>query len=147
MISHPTKLSDLLQILKTPKPASSEPKKLTEKQILKLIRVEVGPTSPILFKDLQENFPAYTRLTLASPTIVVDSAGERYVSLERLKSVFSEFGAKKTRCQFCGLSDANLACGGCKVVRYCSEECQSQDWIRRAHKGLCQILNLQRARG
>ena len=41
------------------------------------------------------------------------------------------------RCKKCGgLGKPELlACGGCKVVRYCSAECQKADW--KTHKGTC----------
>jgi len=39
-------------------------------------------------------------------------------------------------CEKCGKSATTTKrCGGCKLVRYCSQECQLQDW--RAHKVDC----------
>ncbi|KAJ7247211.1 hypothetical protein C8J57DRAFT_1240926 [Mycena rebaudengoi] len=42
-------------------------------------------------------------------------------------------------CEFCGLQETQLLrhklCGGCKVIRYCSRNCQTSDWQR--HKNAC----------
>jgi hypothetical protein len=32
-------------------------------------------------------------------------------------------------------------CGGCKVTRYCSAECQRKDW-KMGHKGICQAFKV-----
>ena len=36
----------------------------------------------------------------------------------------------------CGEVNANFVCGGCKLVRYCSKDCQKADW-KKNHKKLC----------
>jgi len=46
--------------------------------------------------------------------------------------------AKTIPCGKCGL-DARLFCGKCKAVRYCSKECQADDW--EAHRLSCEIYN------
>lgn len=46
---------------------------------------------------------------------------------------------KMTRfCQWCNLGDENIMkrCSGCKIVHYCSKECQLKDW-KNGHKELC----------
>ena len=40
-------------------------------------------------------------------------------------------------CAHCGLS-ARMKCGSCKVVNYCSTDCQAQDWNH--HKPVCSML-------
>lgn len=37
-----------------------------------------------------------------------------------------------------GVSGKGRACGGRRVARYCSKDCQSQQWIR--HKPVCKRL-------
>lgn len=40
------------------------------------------------------------------------------------------------RCATCNMSHESLKkCGGCKMVRYCSERCQTEDWAE--HKHVC----------
>ena len=39
-------------------------------------------------------------------------------------------------CQYCNKSDCLLRCSRCRVVYYCSKECQFQDWHWR-HKKDC----------
>ena len=42
------------------------------------------------------------------------------------------------RCRFCQARDcvSLRACGGCKLARYCSRECQLADWSE--HREVCQ---------
>ncbi len=40
-------------------------------------------------------------------------------------------------CLTCGSSGAELVCGVCKTARYCSEQCQGEDW-EVGHAGACQ---------
>ncbi|KAF9490423.1 hypothetical protein BDN71DRAFT_191854 [Pleurotus eryngii] len=35
----------------------------------------------------------------------------------------------------CGVEKASLRCSKCRVVRYCSKECQAEDW--KYHKSIC----------
>ncbi|KAL4249339.1 MYND-type zinc finger protein samB [Abortiporus biennis] len=42
-------------------------------------------------------------------------------------------------CEKCG-KDATLVCSGCKHTRYCSAECQSEDW--KNHKKPCKIQQM-----
>ena len=45
------------------------------------------------------------------------------------------------RCATCNMSHESLKkCGGCKMVRYCSNQCQTDDW--REHKKVCRRENL-----
>lgn len=44
------------------------------------------------------------------------------------------------RCQYCFKTDEKLSkCSGCKVVHYCSKECQKQGW--KIHKVYCKSCN------
>ncbi|KIX95449.1 uncharacterized protein Z520_08966 [Fonsecaea multimorphosa CBS 102226] len=36
-----------------------------------------------------------------------------------------------------------LKCGGCKVARYCSKECQVKDWKQGQHKVVCKAIKLR----
>lgn len=40
-------------------------------------------------------------------------------------------------CKTCGRNGGKF-CGDCKIVLYCSKDCQVKDWLK--HKGTCQIL-------
>ena len=35
-------------------------------------------------------------------------------------------------------------CGGCKVLKYCSNTCQKEDWLKGPHKNECKYLKYQR---
>lgn len=43
------------------------------------------------------------------------------------------------KCATCDVADAVKSCSACKVVRYCSSECQKKGW-KRGHKKLCKWL-------
>jgi ubiquitin carboxyl-terminal hydrolase 36/42 len=43
------------------------------------------------------------------------------------------------RCGLCSKPGTKYRCGSCKVVHYCSPECQRTHWTK-GHKGQCQVL-------
>ncbi len=43
-----------------------------------------------------------------------------------------------TYCNVCRKENAKYHCGKCKLVNYCSSECQINDWKERNHKVDCQ---------
>ena len=46
---------------------------------------------------------------------------------------------KGTVCNSCGLiKPETFRCSGCKAIRYCSKECQKDDWLE--HKDFCKSL-------
>ena len=47
----------------------------------------------------------------------------------------SVFNCCQSECQ----NPSKSVCGGCKVVRYCSAECQKSDWNQQ-HKVLCTAI-------
>lgn len=46
-------------------------------------------------------------------------------------------GGKQNMCRYCGEENALKLCGGCKRVKYCSKECQAEDWKTLDHKMIC----------
>jgi hypothetical protein len=44
-------------------------------------------------------------------------------------------GDLSTACNFCNIRDCKLQCSTCKMVKYCSRQCQKNDW--KIHKQLC----------
>ena len=48
----------------------------------------------------------------------------------------SEDKERAFKCPVCGKA-AHLLCSRCKAVRYCSKECQKQDW--KEHKKVCSV--------
>ena len=56
----------------------------------------------------------------------------------------SEHGRNKYSCVTCGAitgknTEKLLKCGRCKVVSYCSKECQREDW--KDHKAFCNLMS------
>lgn len=50
---------------------------------------------------------------------------------------------KGTVCNFCHLiKQKTYRCLGCKAIRYCGKECQTNDWLR--HKEFCELLKTDR---
>ena len=60
-------------------------------------------------------------------------------NVQRVDSVGHNFGNDESVDPFCNRCRAEAAklCGRCKVVKYCSRECQSQDW--KEHKKVCEM--------
>jgi hypothetical protein len=42
-------------------------------------------------------------------------------------------------CRFCWREEAQSHCAKCLRVKYCSKECQVQDWKLLKHKDICSL--------
>lgn len=72
-------------------------------------------------------------------------AGIQDQNAQALLNSIEEFGSQKDlrydRCSSCKISRKETIlrlCGGCKIARYCSPECQKADW--KVHKTLCTAI-------
>ncbi|KAL1962427.1 hypothetical protein VTN77DRAFT_9698 [Rasamsonia byssochlamydoides] len=66
-------------------------------------------------------------------------------SLQNMADRLGDLFSKKGSCFVCGKKEAQgggkvLKCGSCKVMEYCSKECQRKDWIDGEHKISCKLL-------
>jgi len=52
----------------------------------------------------------------------------------------SKFKSPKPSCEVCGKIPAELYCGSCNSVNYCSKSCQKVDWKERGHRERCATL-------
>lgn len=64
--------------------------------------------------------------------------GQVYEPSEALQSLYPEDDAlgpllARRFCNACGAGGAKFDCSICRVVRYCSQECQQQSWLQHQH--------------
>lgn len=48
------------------------------------------------------------------------------------------YTTRHPQCEHCGTLDGKSQCSGCQCTRYCSRDCQQQNW--RTHQHMCRIL-------
>lgn len=60
-----------------------------------------------------------------------------------MENVGDEERGRDLKCEICGKSEDIKRCAKCKVVAYCSRECQKSDW--KKHKKICPQLAAQRS--
>ena len=93
---------------------------------------------PTAFKERAEELDGLTNETRANPS----SAPEHSTS----SAPSGKLPKKSTSCGHCGISAAVLdkkllLCSGCKLQRYCSAQCQKDDW--KMHKKACKEAQKQ----
>lgn len=77
---------------------------------------------------------------LAASTLI--PAGSVIIKISNPYLILLEKAHLQSTCSWCFTtpeSSTLKGCGGCKVVRYCSPECQKNDW-QAIHKKECKIL-------
>ena len=65
---------------------------------------------------------------------IVTSRSELKKFNDRLNELYIKL-KHKAKCSNCDKPNSNLKCSKCKLVFYCSKECQVKDWS--THKLLC----------
>lgn len=75
-------------------------------------------------------YDPYCRMSAEGATIRVDDPKKIH------------FDEEKKMCWHCLTAGNNSykLCGGCRMARYCSKECQLKDWREGSHKGACKSL-------
>ena len=78
--------------------------------------------------------------------VIVEKTDEVTTYLQKSSSTVKVFPSSSTQCLNCkkrGCEDDPLKkCKGCRLVWYCREECQAQDWS--CHKEFCKKENMRR---
>merc|ERR1719362_132525 len=101
--------------------------------------IKPGESCMCILYAVIHNFMDMTQgLRVENPTSVMVFPVTQDVLCEEVHRI-SRTAGKNTACSFCGKkSDSALpACSLCKVMRYCSKECQKQHWSSGGHKKLC----------
>jgi hypothetical protein len=105
---------------------------------------------PLYYKSLFNTDEPTTRSTQAASSTSLPSRAkaptpEEVASVAKKADRTQEVPSKLTgHCVGCGAVEradgtALLSCQGCKCAKYCSRECQKQDW-QKWHKKMCPIL-------
>ena len=89
----------------------------------------------------KEGFVAYWKEYCKNPPRSIVQLGEESPGSLECPVKVEE---KEAACEICGEKSAEggkplLKCGACKVVSYCSKDCQKTDW-KRVHKRVCPEL-------
>ena len=96
---------------------------------------------------MRDRFVVGCQLAVINPYLRLAMDGKPGVRLDDYKSIVSHplSEAEKAVCWYCLTNAATKVCAKCHLARYCSKNCQRQDWKAYDHKRLCKGL-LSRAR-
>ncbi|KAG4423545.1 hypothetical protein IFR04_003368 [Cadophora malorum] len=107
---------------------------------------------PLLSPHKPTMLPGFepTVIDIASPICISGGACDRKAEEAAHKvqkegfitKPWQEFDDSKT-CDRCGRKSGVKLCGGCKVIAYCSKECQTESWP--GHKKQCKRAKQERA--
>jgi len=77
-----------------------------------------------------------SKLLIINPYIRMAVDGKPLIRVDDPSSVV--FGEKcEDMCAYCGQSPTSSLCDGCRITKYCSRDCQVQDWKMFKHKLIC----------
>lgn len=76
------------------------------------------------------------RIAVISPYMRIALDGRHGIKVEDPSTIVI-LGKKKDMCRYCGTENAPHKCGKCHTARYCSRECQVEDWKELDHKRIC----------
>jgi hypothetical protein len=106
---------------------------------MEVIQKEIGPNSVALLKSV--------RLSVATVELFEKKYRHEvsWISKKIVKDAMKSDPTKYfRRCRFCNLLKPSVdfkACGGCRLVYYCSKDCQKQSW-KLDHREICDVLRL-----
>ncbi|XP_037051861.1 uncharacterized protein LOC119085546 [Bradysia coprophila] len=89
-------------------------------------------------KTVRQSLAFGTKITIVNPyhRVAVDGNVSLRVH-EQNMIIYRGNGKDNPICRYCFKENPEHACGGCRRVKYCSRNCQSDDWKDLNHKAIC----------
>lgn len=87
---------------------------------------------------VRENLAVGSKITVLNPYYRLATDGSVALRVGDPKTIIYRVAGKDNSvCRYCWKENPQHACGGCKRVKYCSRECQTDDWKIMKHKIIC----------
>ena len=100
-------------------------------------RIAIYNLSRDNIKHLEESYKIGVQFCIISPYIRQALDNRPMLRVDDPKSIIFVDEIKQDICRFCGKDDSKFSCSKCKVAKYCSKECQIDDWKILNHKIIC----------
>ena len=91
-------------------------------------------------KAISKTYPMGVEFCIINPYIRMAADGKPMIRVDDPKTIMFTGSMKVEMCYYCGKEKAKNMCGRCKEAKYCSVECQTNDWKILKHNLICQHL-------
>lgn len=89
-------------------------------------------------KNVRENLAFGSKITVLNPYYRLATDGSVALRVDDPKTIIYRVAGKDNLiCRYCWKEKPQHTCGGCKRVKYCSRDCQIEDWKTLKHKIVC----------
>lgn len=89
-------------------------------------------------RTVRQNLAFGSKITILNPYYHVPSDDTAILRVDNPSTViYNEPGQQNQICRYCWKRNPQLQCVQCKRVKYCSKECQVDDWKLLKHKRIC----------
>ncbi|XP_065639984.1 uncharacterized protein LOC136072655 [Hydra vulgaris] len=93
------------------------------------------------YQSIKKLFPVGCTFSIINPYIRLAIDGEPMIRVDDPNSVIMSEKCKIDMCLYCGKEESKYTCSKCKIAKYCSKECQCNDWKILKHKSACNYLS------
>nr|XP_047130314.1 uncharacterized protein LOC124810111 [Hydra vulgaris] len=97
-----------------------------------------------LGKDYQlinNMFPVGCIFSVIDPYVRLAADGKPMIRVDDPNSIIMSEKFKINMCLYCGKEKSKYTCSKCKIAKYCTKECQYNDWKFLKHKSVCYFLS------
>jgi hypothetical protein len=80
-----------------------------------------------------------SQITIINPYFRIAADGTLAIEVDDPRSVIYHRDSNKSICRYCWKENPKYSCAICGRAKYCSKECQNQDWKVLKHKHICKL--------
>ena len=93
------------------------------------------------YQLIKEKFPVGCIFTIIDPYAILTDDGKPMIKVDNPNTVIMSGKTKLDICLYCGKEQSMYKCSRCKTVKYCSKQCQNNDWKILNHKDVCNYVS------
>ena len=88
-------------------------------------------------EQIENTYQIGTEFSVINPYVRMAADMQPGIRVDDPRSIFLSGRIKKEMCRFCMKEDSKFKCSKCSKAKYCSKECQIDDWKILQHKLIC----------
>ena len=93
------------------------------------------------YQSIKEKFPIGCIFTIINPYARLAAHGKSMIRVDDPNTVIMSEKRKIDMCFYCGKEQSRYTCSRCKAAKYCSKECQNNDWKMLNHIDVCDFAS------
>ncbi|XP_047141175.1 uncharacterized protein LOC105845503 [Hydra vulgaris] len=93
------------------------------------------------YQLINNMFPVGCIFSVIDPYVRLAVDGKPMIRVDDPNSIIMSEKIKIDMCLYCSKEKSKYTCSKCKVAKYCTKECQCNDWKLLKHKSACNFLS------